>query len=104
MIAGVVATLLCGEVFAGFNEDLAAAKRGDAEAQFNVGVSYANGEGVSKNLFQAVYWFRKAAEQGHANAQYNLGVCYYDGEGVSKNLFQAVYWFRIAAEQCFPGS
>jgi len=47
----------------------AAAERGDAEAQFNLGVCYKNGWGVTKDLAEAVRWFRKAARQGDQNAQ-----------------------------------
>ena len=46
-----------------------AAEQGDAKAQYNLGVCYANGDGVQKNLKQAVFWYRKAAEQGNAFAQ-----------------------------------
>jgi TPR repeat protein len=75
------------------------AEQGDAEAQYNLGVCYNDGDGVEKNSTQAVYWYRKAAEQGHAKAQNNLGVCYNDGDGVEKNYTQEVYWYRKAAEQ-----
>ncbi|MEY8687938.1 protein kinase [Bacteroides sp. AN502(2024)] len=76
-----------------------AAKKGNASAQFKLGVCYAYGEGVDKNPVKAVEWFRKAAEQGHAKAQFNLGVCYANGEGVDKNPGKAVEWYRKAAEQ-----
>jgi len=45
-----------------------AAEQGDAEAQYNLGVRYANGEGVPEDYKEAVKWFRKAAEQGFAAA------------------------------------
>ncbi len=45
-------------------------------AQYNLGICYANGQGVTKDEAEAVKWYRKAAEQNHAMAQYNLGVCY----------------------------
>ncbi len=76
-----------------------AAEQGDAAAQYNLGVRYANGRGVAKDDVQAVYWYRKAAEQGLAIAQYNLGVHYDDGKGVTEDDAQAVYWYRKAAEQ-----
>ena len=60
---------------------------------------YRNGEGVTRDPKQAVYWFTKAAEQGYANAQYNLGVMYANGEGVTRDHKQAVYWYTKAAEQ-----
>ena len=58
------------------------AEQGDAEAQYNLGVMYANGEGVPKDDAEALKWYRKAAEQGFAKAQLNLGVMYTNGEGV----------------------
>jgi TPR repeat protein/CHAT domain-containing protein len=49
------------------------AERGDAEAQFNLGLMYQKGEGVAQNDVEAAKWFRKAAEQGHAAASGSLG-------------------------------
>uniref|UniRef100_UPI000667786E tetratricopeptide repeat protein n=1 Tax=Haemophilus influenzae TaxID=727 RepID=UPI000667786E len=49
------------------------AEQGDANVQFNLGVMYAEGQGVKQDDFEAVKWYRKAAEQGYANAQANLG-------------------------------
>ena len=68
IVAGAAALLLCGEVFAGFKEDLDAAKRGNVRAQYDVGESYAWGKGVKQDHAEAVKWFRKAAEQGYAPA------------------------------------
>ena len=45
-----------------FEETRAKAEQGDAEAQFNLGSCYDNGEGVEMNKTEAVKWFRKAAE------------------------------------------
>src|SRR5690606_35083840 len=74
------------------------AEQGVAKAQFNLGVMYANGEGVPKNASQAAAWFRKAAEQGGASAQFNLGVMYANGEGAPTDASQALTWYRKAAE------
>ncbi len=73
------------------------AEAGDAGAQFNLGVMYANGEGVVKDQVQAVKWYRKAAEQGYADAQVNLGTAYWMGTGVPKDLVQAHVWINISA-------
>ena len=75
------------------------ANQGNAQAQFNLGVMYDNGQGVPKDEAQAVAWYRKAAEQGYVSAQYNLGVMYGNGRGVPKDEAQAVAWYRKAAEQ-----
>ena len=58
----------------------------DAQHQYNVGVSYENGDGVDKNMTEAVRYYRLAADQGYADAQYKLGVCYFSGDGVKKDL------------------
>lgn len=75
-----------------------AAEQGDASAQFNLALIYANGVGVEKDALQAAAWYRKAAAQGNVPAQFNLGVMYAKGEGVTKDDQQAVIWFRKAAE------
>ena len=51
-----------------------AAEQGDADAQYNLGVCYANGYGLQKDLTQAMFWFRKAADQGHAKAREALKI------------------------------
>lgn len=45
-----------------------AAKQGHVKAQYNLGVCYENGEGVTRNREEAVKWYIKAAEQGYLNA------------------------------------
>ncbi len=45
-------------------ELLEAAKNGDAAAQYNLGCCYYKGNGVAKDMSEAVKWLRKAAEQG----------------------------------------
>jgi hypothetical protein len=74
------------------------ANKGDAAAQNNLGLMYANGLGVPQDDKEAVSWFRKAAEKGDAAAQNNLGRAYTKGLGVSQDDQQAVSWFRKAAE------
>jgi TPR repeat protein len=51
-----------------------AADQGHAEARYNLGVCYSNGEGVAKDEHEAIRLFRLAADQGHAGARYNLSV------------------------------
>ncbi|MEI7821461.1 MAG: RDD family protein [Verrucomicrobiota bacterium] len=73
--------------------------RGDATAQFNLGGTYFNGEGVPKDEVKAAECYAKAAEQGEAGAQSILGWMYLNGRGVSKNDTKALEWFRYAAAQ-----
>ena len=75
------------------------AEQGDADAQNNLGLMYANGTGVAEDDVEAVKWYRKAAEQGLAAAQNNLGYMYRAGEGVVEDATEGVKWYRKAAEQ-----
>ena len=75
------------------------AAAGNAVVQFNLGVAYAEGDGVEQDLARAVHWYTKAAEQGDKDAQFNLGAAYDDGEGVGQDHARAVHWFTKAAEQ-----
>jgi TPR repeat protein len=77
----------------------ARADQGDAQAQFNLGLMYATGEGVPKDAAEAVKWYRLAADQNHPRAQFNLGLLYATGEGVPKDTAEAVKWYRKAADQ-----
>ena len=74
-----------------------AAQQGHADAQADLGVKYATGQGVAQNAEEAILWYRLAAEQGLAAAQYNLGVSYQTGEGVAQDDEEAVEWYRMAA-------
>ena len=59
-------------------------------AQYNLGVMYAQGQGVPQNYKQAVYWYKKSANQGDAFAQSNLGLMYAQGQGLPQDYKQAV--------------
>jgi TPR repeat protein len=84
-----------------YAKNLQAAEQGNPEAESDLGLMYAKGDGVAKDSAMAVQWFTKAAQQGLARAQNNLGVMYEDGNGVAKDDVEAVKWFRAAAEQGF---
>ena len=75
------------------------AGRGNADAQYNLGVRYLNGKDVAQDDIEAIRWFRFAADQRHAFAQYNLGVLYERGQGVPQNYVEAAQWYRLAAVQ-----
>ena len=50
------------------------AKKGFAQAQYNLGVMYEKGKGVKKNLKKAKKWFKLASNQGLAKAQEKLNL------------------------------
>ena len=78
------------------------AEDGDADAQHNLGLMYANGVGVPQNDEEAVSWWRLAADQGYAPSQARLGEAYLLGAGVPLDYGAAVRWHRAAAEQEYP--
>ena len=84
---------------ADFKKTMVLAQSGNADAQYDLAVMYAEGQGVPKNDQQAVSWYQKAADQGYASAQNSLGVMYDKGEGVAEDNDEAVSWFRKAIEQ-----
>ena len=103
----------CGAAVAGLDEGLDAlrrndfttaakelrplAERGDAEAQYRIGLMYEFGKGYPQDKAQGVAWFRKSAGQNHAAAQTELGIIYATGDGVAQDDRQAVEWFEKGA-------
>jgi TPR repeat protein len=75
------------------------AERGNAVAQHNLGLMYADGRGVAQDDAEALKWYRLAAEQGFAPSQTNLGLMYADGKGVLQDDAEALKWYRLAANQ-----
>jgi TPR repeat protein len=75
-----------------------AADRGEAGAQFAMGLMLANGLGVDKDYAKALDWFRKAAAQGNSDAQTNIGYLYANGWGVPQDYQKSMEWYRKAAD------
>jgi uncharacterized protein len=79
-----------------------AAKKGDATAQFSLGVmNYPIGDSSfdeSKgNLHEALIWYRRAAEHGDVDSQVSLGMAYEGGIGVPQDYIEAHKWYNLAA-------
>ena len=79
-----------------YREWKSAADAGQAEAQFDLGVLYAQGLGVRRDLTEAASWYRKSAEQGNAEAEFALGQMYSRGWGVPRDEADALRWFQMA--------
>lgn len=69
-----------------------------------IGLLYYNGLGVSRDLREAMNWFRRAADQGDGEAQANLGQLYETGEGVVRDPLEAMKWYGKAAAGGDPGA
>jgi len=80
------------------------AKQGLSQAQYNLGLMYAEGEGVAQDYQEAVRWYRLAAEQGHASGQFSLGAMYTAGQGVPKDYVLAHMWINLAAPKGVKGA
>src|ERR1019366_1315713 len=76
-----------------------AAAQGDASAQYNLGLMYDQGRGVTQNYPESARWYRLAAAQGDASAQYNLGLMYDQGRGVPQDYKESARWYHLAAAQ-----
>jgi TPR repeat protein len=79
-----------------YKEWKAAADAGQAEAQFDLGVLYAQGLGVRRDLTEAAYYYRRSADQGNAEAQFALGQMYSRGWGAPRDAADAVRWLQMA--------
>jgi TPR repeat protein len=86
-----------------YREWKTAAEGGQAEAQFDLGVLYAQGLGVKRDLTEAASWYRKAAEQGNAEAEFALGQMYSRGWGVPRDEADAMRWMQMANDPVSDG-
>jgi TPR repeat protein len=78
------------------------AQAGDAEAELQLAILYAKGEGVAQDYGTAATWFRAAANQGQPRAQYDMGVLTERGRGVKVDLTAAADWYLKAAQGGYP--
>jgi len=82
-----------------FTETLRLANLGTRDAQYQVGLMYANGVGVAQSLDKAIEWVSKAAQRGLPAAQYLLATRYANGVAVQQDERAALWWCMNAAEQ-----
>ena len=76
-----------------------AAAQGNRYAQYNLGICYEYGNGVTQDYAESLRWYRKSADQGDADAQNKVGYFYTTAQGVSRDYAEAVRWYRKAADQ-----
>ncbi|KAF9426553.1 Mitochondrial translocator assembly and maintenance protein 41 [Entomortierella beljakovae] len=77
---------------------LKSAGQGNANAQYDIGVLYHNGQGVPQDYSKAMEWYLKSAGQGNADAMINIGALYEDGHGVPNDSLKAMEWFNRASQ------
>jgi TPR repeat protein len=76
-----------------------AAEQGDIVAQYNLGMMFYKGKGVTLNYEKAKNMFELAAKQNYSDAQYMLGNMFYDGDGVIQSYTDAYKMYHLAAVQ-----
>jgi uncharacterized protein len=79
-----------------YQEQLALAKQGDANAQFSIGY-FEKKFNISKGKENPNSWFLKAALQGQTEAQYQLGQSLIYGQGCFQDQSKGVEWLARAA-------
>ena len=79
---------------------LRAGELGHAEAYFNLGNSYNDGEGVEVDKKKAKYFYELAAMNGSLEGRHNLGCM----EGQAGNLHRAYKHFMLAARAGYKNS
>jgi TPR repeat protein len=72
------------------------AESGDAQAEFQLGICYLLGRGVSQSEEEAIKWLSRAADKKHVRALHVLGGLYLNGK--NKNEKEAVINLKKAAE------
>jgi tetratricopeptide (TPR) repeat protein len=87
-----------GEYAKALKEFKALAEKGLAGAQYNLGLMYYKGQGVTQDYAEALKWYRKAADKGDAGAKYILGFMYHQGQGVARDYTEAMNWYEKAAD------
>ncbi len=75
------------------------ADQGHAAAEYQLGICYQFGAGVTINQEQAFRCYKKSAAGNHVNAYYKLGDCYREGIGVAEDSKEALRHYKLAAER-----
>jgi TPR repeat protein len=74
------------------------AEKGDSKTQYDIGLMYQNGIGVSLDHKEAAEWFRRSAEQDDF-AQFFVNVLLYDvGMDKTQDFEEKAKQFRLLAE------
>ncbi|WP_085246754.1 tetratricopeptide repeat protein [Gilliamella mensalis] len=100
-----------------YQEYQKATEQNDPQAQYHVGLMYADGSYAKKRQFKGIEdgfeqqpkaqsdyikakeWFEKAANQGHIAAQHSLALLYYNGQGTKQSYAKGIEWDIKAAKK-----
>jgi TPR repeat protein len=88
---------------------LAAAERGEVEAEHALGDLYCYGHESSFGTIEvdyarANYWYGRAGKQGESNSQWLLGKHLLEGTGAPVSPRAGVHWLRLASRNGHPAA
>ena len=87
-----------GEYKAALNDWKPLAEEGVSNAQYNVGLMYHNGLGVTQDYNEAFKWLLMSSEQGNLNSIRLLSTMYVLGNGIQKDYLKSYMWAKIGAD------
>ncbi len=90
------AAYLAGNFDAAQREFHASAKKGDARAQYSLGLLYLRGQGVIRNPLVGIQWLRRAANAGDGEARMVLGDIYRRDQPLTKDYVKSYMWLTLA--------
>ena len=88
--------VMTGEVATKVERLALSASKGNVVAQLNLGLCYAEGDGVPSDNREAIKWFLMAARKSDANSQFRLSEMYLNGDGVDKDVIAAYAWLSLS--------
>lgn len=77
---------------------LRAAKLGHAGSQNNLGWAYYKGDGVDKNLFEAIYWITKATDSGDYFSYGSLGAIRLQTDVFVRDDVETYKWLKLGTD------
>ena len=91
----------------GYNHETLEALRKHADegmiyAEYRLGQKYFVGDGVQRDVNQAIVWFLKATDAGDIMSPYWLGMMYANGDGMPEDAAESVKWatHRRSTREC----
>jgi hypothetical protein len=76
---------------------------GDADAQYQLGRAYLDGQGVAKDPKQAARWLYLAAMKGQYEAQAVFGSLLFKGQVVPRDGAKGLMWLKLAVDSAPSG-
>lgn len=75
------------------------ANLGNKNGQYNLGISYYSGTGLSQNFDKAFNFLNLCANQKDSKAQLLIGFMYDEGKGIPQDKIKAFKYYKLAADQ-----